>query len=83
MPVQQLFVKEADIAKMLGHDVKWLRSNREVLERQYGFPKIDPAIGMRHREAVEEWARERNARTAKARSERLTETNHTENPNAF
>lgn len=83
MPVQQLFVKEADIAKMLGHDVKWLRSNSETLERQYGFPKIDPAIGMRHREAVEEWARERNARYAKARSERLTETNHTENHDAF
>ncbi len=83
MSVQQLFVKESDIAKMLGHDVKWLRSNSETLERQYGFPKIDPAIGMRHREAVEEWARERNARTAKARSERLKETNHTENHDAF
>ncbi len=83
MAVQQLFVKESDIAKMLGHDVKWLRSNSETLERQYGFPKIDPAIGMRHREAVEEWARERNARTAKARSERLKETNHTENHDAF
>ncbi len=83
MPVQQLFVKEADIAKMLGHDVMWLRSNSETLERQYGFPKIDPAIGMRHREAVEEWARERNARKAKTRSERFTETEHTENHDAF
>lgn len=52
--VQQLFVKEADIAKMLGRDVKWLRSNGGTLERKYGFAKIDPAIGMRHREAVEE-----------------------------
>ena len=83
MPVSRLYVKEAEIAKMLGHDVTWLRSNLNTLERQYGLPKIDPAVGMRHREAVEEWARERNMRTAKSRPERLTETNHTENHSAF
>lgn len=83
MTVQRLYVKESDIAKMLGHDVRWLRSNSDALERQYGFPKIDPAIGMRHREAVEEWARERNARYAKVRSEQSTATEHTENHDAF
>lgn len=83
MTVQRLYVKEVEIAKMLGQDIRWLRLNRENLERQYGFPKIDPAIGMRHREAVEDWARERNARYAKARYERSSKTNHTENHDAF
>lgn len=76
-----LYVKEATIAKMLGHDVTWLRANADVLERQYGFPKVDPAVNMRHVEAVEEWARERNMRKG-ARPERLSETNQ-ENTNAF
>ena len=83
MPVDRLYVKEAEIARMLGHDIRWLRSNQTTLESQYGLPKIDPAIGFRHRESVEEWARERNMRTARSRSERLTETNHTENHGAF
>lgn len=69
-----LYVSDAKIAKMLGHDIKWLRANQTVLEQQYGLPPIDPAIGMRHVEAVEEWARERNMRRS-ARPERLSETN--------
>lgn len=76
-----LYLSDAKIAKMLGHDIKWLRANEDVLERQYGLPPIDPAIGMRHVEAVEEWARERNMRNS-ARPERLPETNQ-ENKDAF
>lgn len=76
-----LYVKEVEAARMLRHDVGWLRANAPTLESQYGFPKIDPAVGMRHREAIEEWARERNSRRTRG-SERLTETNR-ENPNAF
>ncbi len=69
-----LYAPDGKIAKMLGHDTKWLRDNADVLERQYGLPPIDPAVGMRHVEAVEEWARERNMRKTE-RSERLSETN--------
>ncbi|WP_120636072.1 hypothetical protein [Ruegeria sp. EL01] len=76
-----LYVKEETIAKMLGHNVTWLRSNAVALERQYGLPPIDPAVGMRHVEAVEEWARERNIRKSE-RPERLSETNQ-EDLNAF
>lgn len=82
MGVPRLFETEKEIARLLGHDVTWLRKNSSTLENQYGFPPIDPATGMRHREAVEEWARQRNVRTAKARSGRLSETNQ-ENHNAF
>ena len=76
-----LYIKEADVARLLGHDVTWLRANASALETITGFPKVDVVIGMRHREAIEEWARERNFRKA-MRQERLTETNR-ENPNAF
>ncbi len=58
--VQSLYVNEQEAAKLLRHDVTWLRNNSNALERTAGFPKIDPVIGMRHREAIEEWARERN-----------------------
>jgi len=76
-----LYAPDAKIAKMLGHNVTWLRANSAMLEQQYGLPKVDPAIGMRHVEAVEEWARERNMRGS-VRAERLPETNQ-ENKNAF
>lgn len=76
-----LYVKEAEAARMLRHDVTWLRQNAPMLEAQYGFPQIDPATGMRHREAIEEWARERNRRNAR-RPERLSETNR-ENTDAL
>ncbi|GLO70289.1 hypothetical protein VWZ88_12740 [Phaeobacter sp. JH20_36] len=82
MSVQSLFVKEAEVAKLLGHDVKWLRANSTTLEAQYGLPEIDPAIGLRHREAIEEWARERNTRKAKSRPGRLQSTNQ-EDQNGF
>jgi len=77
-----LFIKEVEVAKLLGHNVTWLHANANDLERQYGLPKIDPAIGLRHLEAIEIWARQRNVKTNIARSERLTETNQ-EKPNAF
>lgn len=76
-----LYVKEVEAARMLRHDVTWLRANASVLEAQYNFPKIDPATGMRHKEAIEAWARERNTRNSK-RTERLSETNR-ENVDEF
>jgi hypothetical protein len=57
-----LYINEADAARMLGKPTSWLRSNVTTLERQYGFPKVDPAVGMRHKEAIEAWARDRNVR---------------------
>lgn len=82
MGAPRLYVKEVEVARLLGHNVTWLRSNSTDLERQYGLPKIDPAIGLRHLEAIEEWARQRNLTTMTARSERLKETNQ-EDHNAF
>jgi hypothetical protein len=81
MSAAPLYVKEAEAARMLRHDVTWLRKNAPTLESQYGFPKIDPAVGMRHKEAIEQWARERNTRQA-PRSVGLTEANR-ENVDAF
>lgn len=60
MTVAPLYVSEQEAAKLLGHNVTWLRSNASVLERQYGFPKIDPATQKRHRGAIEAWAEKRN-----------------------
>jgi hypothetical protein len=77
-----LFIPEREVARLLGHDMAWLRSNAPVLEASTGFPSIDPVIGMRHREAIEEWARERNVRR-RSGPERLTETNQRENHDAF
>lgn len=57
-----LYISEAEAARLLGHDVSWLRSNASALERQYGFPRVDPAIGKRHRPSIEAWAQERNSR---------------------
>lgn len=76
-----LYVREVEAARMLRHDVTWLRQNASVLEAQYGFPKIDPATGMRHKESIEQWARERNSRQAPG-SLKLTEANK-ENFDAF
>lgn len=80
--MEKLYVKDAEIAKALSQPLTWLKANASMLERQFGFPRIDPAVGLRHREAVEEWARERNMRKATARPEWLTETNQ-EDQNAF
>ncbi|MGC0225190.1 hypothetical protein [Pseudooceanicola nitratireducens] len=68
--IAPLFIKEEDVAKMLGHNVRWLRERSTLLEDQYGFPKIDPATRMRHREAVEAWARERNMRPSHSHATR-------------
>ena len=76
----QLYVSESTIAKMLGHDAAWLRKNSAVLERQYGFPTIDPAIGKRHAPSVERWASERNAVNSPARA---SKTKHMENLDAL
>lgn len=56
---QPLYKSEAQIARMLGHDTAWLRANADMLETQYGFPPIDPAINKRHAPSVERWAQER------------------------
>lgn len=80
MKPDPLYVREEEAARMLRHDVTWLRKNSPALEQQ-GFPKIDPLVGMRHKEAIEAWARERNFRRA-MRSGRLTEANQ-ENFDAF
>ena len=77
---QPLYIKEADVAKLLGHNIGWLHENSKTLEAQYGFPPIDPPIGMHHREAIEAWARERNTR-APSRA-RLNETSQ-ENQSGF
>lgn len=79
--VDQIYVSESTIAKMLGHDRPWLQANIETLERQFGFPKIDPAIGKRHRPSVEQWAMERNTRL-RPTGQRLTETSE-ENTDGF
>lgn len=80
-PSDALYISEADVARMLGRSTDWLRENRADLETQFSFPPIDQAVGKRHREAVEEWARERNVRS-RQRPERLNGTNR-ENPHAF
>lgn len=82
MPAEALYIADAAVARLLGHGIDWLRANRSDLEQQYGFPKVDPAVGKTHREAVEVWARKRNVRDLARSSERLSETNQ-ENINAF
>ncbi len=81
MPISPLYVSEKEAATLLRHDVDWLHKNAHVLEESSGFPKIDPVVGMRHYEAIVEWARERNIRRRKGH-ERLTGTNQ-ENHNGF
>lgn len=76
---QPLFKSEAQIAKMLGHDTAWLRSNAPALEEQYGFPPIDPAIGKRHAPSVERWAQERTQQLRPVRPQRR----HQENSHEF
>lgn len=61
-PITPLYVNEAEAAKLLRHNISWLRSNANALEQQFGFPKIDVATGMRHRGAIEKWADERSSR---------------------
>lgn len=80
MKIEPLYVDEKETAKLLGHDIGWLRSNRDDLEKQFGLPKIDPATQKRHRESIEQWARSRNM--TKAKLDRLTET-HQENFDAL
>lgn len=74
MPAVSLYVSEKVVAQMLGQTTDWLRANGAMLEETTNFPKIDPVIGKRHREAIEVWARERNMRRLTGR-ERLTEHN--------
>ncbi len=79
--MSSLFVTEKTVAEMLGRSIAWLRSNAHTLEQTTGFPKIDPVVGKRHREAIEVWARERNVRSVACLSEQ-DETN-SENEDAF
>lgn len=59
--LQPLYVSDREAATLLGRSVDWLRANAGTLEAVYGFPKIDPAVGKRHRPAIERWAEQRNA----------------------
>lgn len=61
-----LYISEKDAAALLGAGIDWFRANRENLERVYGFPKIDPATGKRHRPSIERWAEARNAPKGRA-----------------
>lgn len=57
-----IYYSERQTAECLGYSVEWLRRNVHQLEQQYGFPRIDPAIGKRHAPSIEVWAQERNNR---------------------
>ena len=81
MTLVSLYVSEKQVAQMLGQTVDWLRANGPMLEASTNFPKVDPVVGKRHREAIEVWARERNMRRSGG-LERLTERNR-ENQSAF
>ena len=83
MTEQALFVTEKDVAKMLGHDINWLRSNAKNLEEATGFPAIDPVVGKRHRESIIEWARERSQRRLSRGVGQLHRVTNQENKDAF
>ena len=81
MTLPSLYVSEKEVAQLLGQSLTWLHAHVADLEASTNFPKIDPVIKKRHREAIEVWARERNFRNVPGR-DRLTERNQ-ENMNAF
>lgn len=85
MPTAEpLFVSEKDVATMLGSDIKWLRANIKALEETTGFPKMDPVVGKRHKEAIIEWARERAFRSSKRQARMLeADQRNQENKDAF
>lgn len=83
MPEQALFIAEKDVARMLGHDINWLRSNAKNLEDATGFPAIDPVVGKRHRESIIEWARERATRATRRPIGQFQQETNQENDNAF
>ncbi len=60
-----IYLSERQVAELLGYGIDWLRRHAAELERQFGFPGIDPAIGKRHRPSIEAWASERNNRSRK------------------
>lgn len=62
----RLYAPDAEIAAMLGRSKAWLYDNAENLERQFSFPRKDPAIGMRHIPSILKWAESRNARPVQA-----------------
>lgn len=82
MTVTSLYVSEKEVAQLLGQSISWLRSNAHMLEASTNFPKIDPVIRKRHREAIEVWARERNFRHTPGR-DRLNSERNQENRSAF
>ncbi|TNE57817.1 MAG: hypothetical protein EP341_03800 [Sphingomonadales bacterium] len=82
MTIQRLYISEAETARMLGHDTKWLRDNADRLEQQFGFPKIDPATRRRHAPSIEAWASERNSVIRRGPGQ-LNGNSNQENENAF
>lgn len=82
MPLAKLYISEKEVARMMGHNEAWLSKNAPVLEKSAAFPPIDPVIRLRHRESIENWARERNAQITGRTYSEPTERNK-ENLDAF
>lgn len=76
---EPLYASEKRVAQMLGHDLTWFRENVDALEKQFGFPKVDPATGRRHIPSIRKWAETRN----RLRNGALSETSGATNDNAF
>lgn len=68
--VSVLYRPDKDVAKILGRSVDWLRDNIDDLESQYGFPKKDPAIGLRFVPAIVKWAEGRNLQSPQPQQNR-------------
>jgi len=83
MKSEKLYRSDKEVAQMLGHDIRWFRSNVNALERQYGFPSIDPAVGLPYIPSIEAWATERNTRTMHNNSEQLMKSSNKDNLDGF
>lgn len=82
MPLAKLYISEKEVARMMGHNEAWLSQNAPMLEKSAAFPPIDPVIRLRHRESIENWARDRNAQITN-RSYSKPEKRNEENIDAF
>lgn len=85
MTIERAYLKDIEVAEMLGRGKNWFCANRPLLERE-GFPKIDGLIGLTCRWDVEAWiARRRQVADAdEAETKHIgTHPKHSENMNAF
>ena len=71
--ITPLYIPEKQTAQLLGRSIDWLRQNKKQLEDQFGFPRVDPATGYRHRPSIEAWADERNRRNQASHIEQVSE----------